>query len=270
MTLAALLATLPQRAADPAFPAHLLGAFRRHAITFCNGLTDTVTRVFWFQSRTFTIDLRLPDGAATPVDQRQGWIGDTLWDAAAGEMSWRIPASYQPHDQWPEAARLLPIGNSVIEIAPSGAYVEDWRQQAVRGPLLGLRLTAVVDTATGASEPREGGLIVAGPHIALAVARPSHRAAEMEAYEVSVALDGDRVTWSTQSARYGVPIVPGTFQLEPDGAVVLVQPSRTLRFVVDAHVTEMTFGTETPCTQAAASWWRREAEHLARHAVPLR
>ncbi len=270
MTLAALLATLPPRAADTAFPPHLLGAFRRQSITFCNGLTDTVTRVFWFQSRSFTIDLRLPDGVATPVDQRQGWIGDTCWDAAAGEMSWRIAASYQPHDQWPEAARLLPIGNSVIEIAPSGAYVEDWRQQATRGPLLGLRLSEVVDATTGESDAREGGLIVAGPHIALAVARPARAATDLEAYEVSVALDGEGVTWSTQGTRYGEPIVRGAFAMESDGSVTLTQPERTLRFTVDACVPDMTFGNVTPSTDAAAAWWRREAAHLARHAVPLR
>ena len=270
MTLATLLATLPPRAADAEFPAHLLGAFRRHSITFCNGLTDTATCVFWFQSRSFTIDLRLPDGAATPADQRQGWIGDTIWDAEAGEMSWRVAASYQPHDQWPEAARLLPIGNSVIEIAPSGAYVEDWRQQATRGPLLGLRLTAVIDTASGAREAREGGLIVAGAHCALAVARPAHAATDVEACEVSVALYGDRVTWSTQAARYGAPVIFGSFTVEPDGTVTLVQAERTLRFVVDTFVPDTTFGNETPCTDAAAAWWRREVAHLARHAVPLR
>ena len=270
MTLAALLATLPPRIADPAFPSHLLGAFRRHSITFCNGLTDLTTRVFWFQSRTFTIDLRLPDGAATPVDQRQGWIGDTMWDPDAGEMAWQISSSYQPHDQWPEAARLLPIGNSVIEIAPSGAYVEDWRQQATQGPLLGLRLTAVTDAASGSSEAREGGLILAGAHGALAVARPTHAAAGMEDYEVSVALHGERVTWSTQAARYDAPLIPGPFALEPAGAVTLAQAERTLRFVVDAFVPDMTFGSETPCSDVAAAWWRREAAHLARHAVTLR
>lgn len=268
MTLSTLLAMLPPRAADAAFPAHLLGAFRRHSITFCNGLTDTVTRVFWFQSGSFTIDLRLPDGAATPVGERQGWIGETLWNAARGEMSWDVTSSYQPHNQWPEAARLLPIGNAVIEIAPSGAYVEDWRQQAVRGALLGLRLVAVTDRATGAHSPCDGGLIVAGRHAALAVARAPGGA--IDDYEVSVALDGGWVTWSTQDARYGTPLLPGDVAKAADGTVTVIQPTRLLHFRIDAHVPDMTFGTATPCTTEAAAWWRREAAHLARHAVPLR
>ena len=62
-------------------PQYLLGAFRRKSITFANGLTDENTLVYWFQSKTFTIDLRLKDPRSTPVLERQGWVGDTLWDA---------------------------------------------------------------------------------------------------------------------------------------------------------------------------------------------
>lgn len=40
-------------------PDFLYGAFRRKSISFYNGLTDENTIVYWFQSRSFTIDLRL-------------------------------------------------------------------------------------------------------------------------------------------------------------------------------------------------------------------
>ncbi len=46
-----------------------------------NGLTDENTIVYWFQSRSFTIDLRLKSQKHTPSTDRQGWIGNTLWDA---------------------------------------------------------------------------------------------------------------------------------------------------------------------------------------------
>jgi len=119
MTLAVLLAVLPPTGlADPAFPRHLLGAFRRKSITFCTGLTDEHSVVFWFQSGRFTIDLRLPDGAAMPATDRQGWIGETLWDRQAQQLSWTIARSYQPRNQWPEPVRLSFIGNSVLEVAP--------------------------------------------------------------------------------------------------------------------------------------------------------
>jgi len=99
MRLADLLYALPPVVpAQPAFPRRLLGAFRRKSITFCTGVTDEATVVYWFQSRSFTLDLRLPDGAATSVSDRQGWVGDTLWDEERQQMSWSIARSYQPRN----------------------------------------------------------------------------------------------------------------------------------------------------------------------------
>ena len=65
-----------------AFPTPYIGVrvFPRLIGGEVNGLTDETSIVFWFQSKSFTIDLRLPDGAATPLVDRQGWVGDTLWE----------------------------------------------------------------------------------------------------------------------------------------------------------------------------------------------
>ena len=52
---------------DFTLPSYLLGAFRRKSITFANGLTDEKTIVYWFQSKSFTIDLRLKEANTTPV-----------------------------------------------------------------------------------------------------------------------------------------------------------------------------------------------------------
>ena len=41
-------------------PDWMLGFYKRRAISFADGLTDVQTHVCWFQSRNFTIDLRLP------------------------------------------------------------------------------------------------------------------------------------------------------------------------------------------------------------------
>lgn len=295
MTLAELLEKLP--ATDPgdlAFPRRLLGAFRRKSITFCNGTTDERTVVYWFQSRTFTIDLRLPDAAATPAWLRQGWAGNTLWNQATGELSWTIDRSYQPYNQWPEPASLCFMGNCVLEFAPSGAYVEDWRQQSSRGPLLGLRLSSMLDETSGQTFPMEGGLILAGEHAAYAQSRlPALEDAlqgaasleealsegivseqEVESYEVSIATDGLTLTHSTQPDRLGQAIVPGDFALDPDGAIILRKviggrPYR-LRFSVDLHLPDFTFDCQTTSTSEAQAWMAREKEHLARHAVIAR
>lgn len=295
MKLAQLLGKLTPTGLDSlAFPEHLLGAFRRKSITFCTGVTDETTIVYWFQSRSFTIDLRLPEAAATPVCERQGWIGDTLWDDATRQLSWRIERSYQPRNQWPEPAGLSFIGNSVLEFAPTGAYVEDWRQQSCAGPSLGLRLTEACDEATGEHLAMDGGLVLAGEHAAFALSRhPRLEAAlsgmrsleqvlaeriateeEIASYEVSVAVGGDAVTASTRADRVGQPVVPDDFEIDGDGLVTLSRvvggAPCLLRFAVDHYVPEFAFATRTASTPEAARWMEQEAGHLLRHAEVLR
>lgn len=291
MNLAELLACLPPTGLnDLTFPRHLLGAFRRRSITFCTGVTDEKTVVHWFQSRSFTIDLRLPDGDATRVVDRQGWIGDTRWDEARRQLSWTIESSYQPRNQWPEPAALHFIGNSVIEFAPSGAYVEDWRQQSCAGPLLGLRLVEMVDPDTGRGIALDGGLIIAGEHSAYVQSRPplidramanaislEHALCEggvserdIESYEVSVAVAGDVVTHSTQPGRVGDALVSGDFAIEPDGRITssraVGSDTCRLRFELDCYCPDFDFGLATQSSAEALGWIERERDHLMRHA----
>jgi len=295
MTLADLLTALPPTGLEGlAFPRQLLGAFRRKSITFCNGMTDETTVVYWFQSKSFTLDLRLPDGAATPLLDRQGWVGDTLWDDASRQLSWSISRSYQPRNQWPEPAALSFIGNSILEFAPSGAYVEDWRQQSVCGPLLGLRLVSLFDESTGQSHAMDGGLIVAGEHAAFAQSRlpavddalrgaqnlaeacadglVTHR--EIESYEVSVASAGSAILHSTLPERIGSVIGQGDFAIAPDGSVILSKADGAkayqLRFQVDCYVPDFAFDNATPCTAEASRWIAREDDHLMRNATIAR
>ncbi len=295
MKVADLLAALPPRPLGTVpFPRHLLGAFRRKSITFCTGLTDEVTPVYWFQSRSFTLDLRLPGLDDTALTARQGWVGDTLWDAQRGEMSWSVARSYQPRNQWPEPARLAFIGNSVLEFAPSGAYVEDWRQLAAPGPLLGLRLHLLREHATGTDHAMDGGLIVAGAHMALARSRlpaidaalattPSldHAlaqgiisAAQIASYEVSVALDGAHVTHTTIPARHGKRLLQGDFAIEADGQVhqhcTIDSMACTLAYTIDVHEPVFAFVTQTPTTSGGQAWLEAEREHLERNARVLR
>ena len=292
MRLVDLLAVLPPVGVEgPAFPSRLLGAFRRKSITFCTGVTDETTVVYWFQSRSFTIDLRLPDAAATPVLARQGWVGDTLWDGDRQELSWSVETGYQLHNQWPEPARFEFIGNSVLEFAPSGAYVEDWRQQCSTGPMLGLRLVAMLDRQSGQERAMDGGLILAGEHLAYVQSRsPSVRQAlrdaasleqalaeglvsprEIESYEVSVAMGGRIVTHSTQPDKVWQEIDVGDFEPQADGSVILSRivagELRRLRFVVDMYLPEFDFARSTAGTPEVLAWMDAEREHLARHAA---
>ncbi|WP_225205722.1 hypothetical protein [Novosphingobium huizhouense] len=294
MTLAELLKKLPPVVwpGEVPFPPRLLGAFRRKSITFCTGETDEETQVFWFQSASFTIDLRLAAGAQTPLELRQGWTGDTRWNAARGQMAWDIARSYQPHDIWPEPADLRFIGNAVLEFAPSGAYVEDWRQLATSGPLLGLRLVERTARGTGARHVMDGGLIVAGEHmayacsrlpdvdarlraagsIAAALASGAASADEVESYEVSVASGGDAVALSTQPWRIGQPLIEGPFTVEPDGSVSLHDPATgdRLCFIIDLHLPTFLFAGTSEATPAARQWIARERAHVMPHGRVVR
>ncbi len=100
--------------------------------------------MYWFQSKSFTIDLRLKSVTDTPIVERQAWVGYTHSDAQNASLSWELSSNYQNHTQWPEPATLHTIGNCILEFSPSNAYVEDWRQQASTGLFLGLRLVKAV------------------------------------------------------------------------------------------------------------------------------
>ena len=276
------------------FPRQLLGAFRRKSITFCNGLTDETTLVYWIQSRTFSIDLRLTEDAGTAVTERQGWIGDTLWDDASSQLSWDIRHSYQPRNQWPEPAQLHFIGNSVLEFAPSGAYAEDWRQQSSSGPLCGLRLESARNLETGQELAMDGGVIIAGDYAAFTLSRHPHietklegvsdleRAldeglvtnADIESYEVSLALRSDAITHSTQPHRYGEPLGLDDFSAGRDGRVtqtrVIASDTYLLTYRVDVFMPDFVFTGATDCTPDARNWFAREHAHLTRNAALVR
>ena len=176
MNLLELVARYPQRA-EGGVPDWMLGHFRRRTISFADGRSDERTQVHWLQSRTFTIDLRLPDAPALPVRawqdygaaelhqlaNHEGWVADSVWEN--GYLSWHGGVSLQLHNRWPEPAQLQRIGNCMIEFGTSGAYVEDWRLQASSGPLIGLRLLEECDAESGEVLQRGGGLILCGDRL---------------------------------------------------------------------------------------------------------
>ena len=272
-------------------PTSLLGSFRRKSITFANGLTDESTVVYWFQSNSFTIDLRLTAKNETDLTQRQGWIGDTQWDEAKQLLSWNVHESYQPRNQWPEPGKLYMIGNSIIELAPSGAYVEDWRQQSHSGPLLGLRIRKMRDNTSGEVFPMEGGMIVAGQHIAFSRARFPWienklsgystleeplalglvDAFDVENYEVSVALDCTTINFSTSPARLNHQINLNGFYFDNEGELCqdesLDDSKYTIFYDIDCFLPSLEFSNSTLCPESALRWMEQEKLHLAANAV---
>lgn len=187
-------------------PDWILGAFRRSFISFFDGTTDRSTNVFWLQSRTFTIDLRLrPPDERVPsrpwadysleelreLGNHEGWCADSTFD---GLLSWSGGVSLQLHNRWAEPAELRRVGDCMMEFCPSSAYVEDWRLLSTDpGPLVGLRLLEEVDDASGEVLHRGGGLIIAAAWAGLVRGRPTpvHAAAPNAFREMVVKSRGD-------------------------------------------------------------------------------
>lgn len=167
-------------------PDWMLGFWKRHSISFANGLTDLHTHVCWVQSRNFTIDLRLPlekdQVAAKPLEacsaeelqtlaNYEGWVALSDWDGST--LSWRdTDVSLQLHNRWPEPAFLKRTGNCMTEHCASNVYVEDWRlQPSAPGMLTGLQLIEEREVAGGKLRHKGGGLIVCGDYAALCLGR---------------------------------------------------------------------------------------------------
>jgi hypothetical protein len=291
-------------------PAWTLGCFRRRAITFCTGDSDTETQVLWLQTRGLTADLRLParrpsltgdarlaerapdelGPLADIVGNIEGGLARTRWDGRA--MHWSDWTSFQTHDRWPEPGLLARVGDCLIEHAPSGAYVEDWRLQPSQdGPLLGLRLIEERDVASGAVRHRGGGLVVCGRHAALVLGRPAplpvagavadvvsthgRDRAVMQAVFAFEASYGTRAAGSFMVAASTNPLREGQTLLDLDGFSyqedqrLVVQRTQTedgatveRRFTVDTLEAEVAFPLDTEATSDGRQWLAREGATL--------
>lgn len=184
MTLDELAAAQPY-ARPLKVPDWTLGCWRRRSITFADGAYDDTTEVWWLQSRGLTGDIRIP--ATRPdlshragldactreelacLGGSEGGVADTHWDGAL--MRWTDWSAFQPLNNWPEPGDLRRVGECMIEFAPSGAYVEDWRFQSSGASLrVGLRLVGVA-VGDGPISRRAGGLVVVGDLAILSLGR---------------------------------------------------------------------------------------------------
>lgn len=313
MNLTELINRHAQRPAQ-GVPDWLTGCFRRHIISFADGNSDDSTRVFWLQSRNLTIDLRLPQ--RDPVVQRnelhlldraalrelanmEGWIADSQFHD--GVMDWQNFTSFQLHNRWQEPARLHRVGNCMIEFAPSGAYVEDWRlQPAMPGPLVGLRLLEARNHH-GELVARGGGLIICGDHAGWVQGRPTTlpckgaanalRDAAMAAcgdadalaplfqFETSVATGslerGYRVLHSTQPWRHGATLLDLNGFSAPDSEGRVRQDTLqdgapiTRWFAIDTLEARQDYRLSSHSNDDSRRWFDQEAETLTRYTRPL-
>lgn len=174
-------------AAPVAAPGWTQGCFRRRCITYATGAEDYDTQAIRLQSHNLTGEIRVPKerpglaGRQSLADcsrdelaalaQSEGTVSETLW--RDGQMYWTRLAAFQPYEKWPEPGLLGRVGSSLIEWAPSGVYVQDWRAQPrSSGLAAGLRLVSETGL-DGVERDRAGGLVIAGDHAVMVLGRRS-------------------------------------------------------------------------------------------------
>lgn len=290
-------------------PEWMIGCFRRRCISFANGDSDDQTIVYWLQSRNFSIDLRLPrrpdqvparnledysEAELQVLANYEGWEADAHWNGQ--QMHWSGGTALQLTDRWPEPAELRRVGNCMMEFAPSGAYVEDWRlQPSAPGPLIGLRLQAEYCPRTDQRKPRDGGLIICGDYAALVLGRRSPvttdgtalpreaanahgdpaRLNELFDFETSVALgnatDGFSIRHSTVPGRIDEPLLPdGRFEPIAGSNRIKYRFTRAgepVAWIFETDVLEPRheFALSTSATAPSKAWFQREAATLTRY-----
>lgn len=300
MSLEILAVTRPY--AEPlAVPAWTLGCFHRRCITFATGIEDTSTRVIWVQSHGLTADLRLPlarpdvraHGAlqACTASERaelargEGFVARTSWDGAL--MRWDAFAAFQPYEKWPEPGRLERVGSCLVEWAPSGIYVEDWRlQPGASGLSVGLQLVSETG-ADGVSLPRTGGLVIAGDHALMLIARrtplPEGRVHEILTAEPGLwedAFDCEVAYAQRRDGGWPIQLAVDPFMEGRDllgGAVFGADPSRDLLvqrnpgpdgawreriWRIDTLRADLDAEADTPALPEGMDWLTRETDAL--------
>jgi hypothetical protein len=299
------LAGLPCTQRSGAAPDWMIGCFRRRFITYYTGASDTSTEVYWLQCRTLSVDVRIPFGRPDPhgralyseyspeelkaLAEVEGGIADTSWDGEI--MRWSSPIAFQLHQKWPEPGLLRRIGDCMIEFAPSGAYVEDWRLQPSRpGPLVGLRLVREYNLDTGLVTHSGGGLIVCGDHAALMLGRPRplppcSRVSDLIggsagsllndvfACEASIAKLDDvsrkfTITLSTNPSRRGEPLaITDGYVYDPETRLVtqrICERGESLErlYLPDTLESDVSFSSATSVFSETAEWLERESDTL--------
>jgi hypothetical protein len=294
-------------------PGWTLGCFKRRSITFFNGESDDSTLVIGLQARGLTCDLRLAADRPRPASREaagdlplselvrlaeaEGGVSPTRFEPdsvsgveLSGTMYWPDWTAFQLHAKWPEPGNLRRVGDCLIEYAPSGAYVEDWRlQSSEAGPLVGLSLLEERDQTTGELLHRGGGLVIAGDHAlfvrgraeALPPATRLRELVERAAHEPRLfdAVFGFEASYARRDAagryvvsastlpwREGKPLLAlGGFATK-DGLVV--QRAREngrgieRRFQIDTLEPSYEDWLATPATASAAAWLAAEATLL--------
>jgi len=186
-------------------PTSLFGCWRRNWIQFGAAGPERDVTVIWLQTASGMGDLRLAPGQ--PMIESDSSCGITVVEATepfatADWLDGDTGFAQQSVSNFPEKGLLDWDGpNLMREMAPSGAYVEEWeRLPDSSGPVTHLHAT---------DAPTVTNLYVAGTHFFLAVKAADGDAVHEFSYGTLVATEEVPVVeLSTVPARIGQPLAP--------------------------------------------------------------
>lgn len=122
------------------------GLWRRKYIVRSNGTRDDSTAVWWFQSASFHIDLRVPAGEHT-ADKRTGFAGITVL-TDGNRCEWRPEIAFPMIEESVDAGFMRFAENdqnTLFEAGVDGSYEEEW----FRVPNEDMHSSREVDGETG-------------------------------------------------------------------------------------------------------------------------
>jgi hypothetical protein len=307
MTLDELASATPRASPAPT-PSWTWGCFRRRGITYASGQEDAEARAVRLQGQGLTGELRVP--AWRPdVSGREGLeacsveellelcaVDGRVADAAFanGSMTWDNPSSFQPYAQWPEPGQMQRVGAGLIEFAPSGAHMQDWRLQPGSGGLhVALRL--MFETGLdGLTRPRDGGLILCGDHCLFSLDRrrplPSDAPVQQQMRQAGdpfafadMAFDGE-TSYARRQADGTFKIELSTHPFSEGRAAPVLEDfiptsiSEVLRQVIgegkerivrqwriDTLIPDATVSAVTEADKAGSAWLKKEGKALLRN-----
>lgn len=112
-------------------PAWLRGLWRRRSITWPDGRRDDTTTVYWLQTASAFVDIRIPaaprrDRTPLGLARQGGFAGWT--ELAADRCRWHRQIDFQPPSGRPDEGRLYRLDGVLVEEGVHEPYVEVWER----------------------------------------------------------------------------------------------------------------------------------------------
>ena len=118
-------------------PESLIGLWRRERIEFSDGRVDSTTQVFWGQTGSLYVDIRIPIGAAkvaprqsladyaaderVALAEQKGFAGHI--HLTGNQCEWVRSLDYQPETGRPDKAEIELVGDTLIERGDPGSVL---------------------------------------------------------------------------------------------------------------------------------------------------